>query len=190
MLILLIVFVIIDSLFFLNLYISKLGGQELQSTITQVGVTQKELDATRRKMAHVPQILICFNFPLYNVSKDAYIDNMERLLKEYAQKESLVIDLIPFGTKKEREAFLDTMGTNKDKVRRFLRHKNSFTSSKDNLALYPFEILDYPYVVQVQTTDDKLKITEDDGNAITTLIIAYCLAIYDVKKEAESGDEE
>lgn len=186
-LVVLVAFIVIDSLLFLNLYVSKLGGQELNSAKFQVGITQEQLDAAITKTNHVPNILISFEFPMYNVDKVDYIYQLEQLLKRYGFQENLVIDIIPYGTPEEQEYLLENMGNLRNKVKRFLSQQNSLTSSKDNVALYPFTILDYPYVVQVQTIGENDRVTEIDGNAITTLVIAYNLAVNENIKE--SGEE-
>jgi len=185
--IVLVAFIVIDSLLFLNLYVSKLGGQELNSAKFQVGVTQEQLDAAIIKTNHIPNILISFDFPIYNVDKEEYLYQLEQLLKRYGSLENLIIDVIPYGTTEEQEYLLENMGNLRNKVKRFLSQQNSLTSAKDQLALYPFTILDYPYVVQVQTIGENDRVTEVDGNAITTLIIAYNLAVNE--NINESGDE-
>lgn len=186
-LIILVVFIIIDSLLFLELHFTKLGGQELKSAKVQVGVTQEVLDSAERKTGLVPSILISFEFMSYNKDKEEYIFQLAELLKRYATAENLMIDLLPYGTKEEQEEILDNLGRSKNRAKRFLSQQSSLTLPKDNLALYPFRLLDYNYVVQIQTIGEDDKVTKVDGTAITTLIVAYNLTVNE--NNIESGEE-
>lgn len=185
-LIALVVFIVIDSLLFLNLYVSKLGGQELQKTKKQIGVTQEKYDEAIQKSNNIPKTLHSFDFPMYNSNEEEYIYHLERLLKVYGDSENLIIDLIPYRNSNEQEELLEVMGKLKDKVKRILKYEKAFISSKDNLALYQFNILEESYIVQVQTEKDEDIIMEIDGNAITTMVIAYTLTV-DIETK-ESGE--
>ncbi|MDG5789797.1 type II toxin-antitoxin system SpoIISA family toxin [Evansella sp. AB-P1] len=171
-------FVLIDSFIFLNLQFSKIGGQELQSTKIQVGITQEELDQSRKKMGHIPLILTTFDFPIYTENKEDYINQLDNLLKKYENIEPLDIHILPYSTKKEQEELLEDLGyIKKNKVIRSLKQNETITINKDTIGFYPFKILDDSYVIRVEPTDSKLRITEDDGNAITTLVVTYTLAV-------------
>ncbi len=91
-------FIIVDSMVFLNLYFSKLGGHELQQTEQAVSLTQESLDETKRKMANMSTVLNSYPFPEYNDSEEEYIQDFEDLLNMYAANESLVVDLLPYQT--------------------------------------------------------------------------------------------
>jgi hypothetical protein len=139
-------------------------------------------------MGHIPLILTSFAFSKYTENKDEYIFFLEYLLKEYATRETLDIHILPYGSTDEHESALEDIGkVNKTKVKRSLEQTNSITITKDTIGFYPFTILDTPYLVRVHTTIENTRITEDDGNAITVLVIAYNLA---VKNNDGSGDEE
>lgn len=52
-LIVLVTFIILDSLVFLNLHVSKIGGNEMQQTKRVSGLTQGFLDQTKNKMSNL-----------------------------------------------------------------------------------------------------------------------------------------
>lgn len=183
-LIILVVFIVIDALLFLELHFIKLGGQELKSARVQVGVTQEELDAAERKAERVANILISFEFIMYNLDNKKYITQLERLLSRYAKEENLVVDLLPFETIMEQEKVLANLAKERSKVSNFLSKHNSISLRSDSLALYPFKLLNYGYVVRLQTLDDDDKITKVDGTVITTLIVAYNLTVNDNTRES------
>ncbi|WP_269053316.1 type II toxin-antitoxin system SpoIISA family toxin [Sporosarcina sp. G11-34] len=185
--IVLVVFIIIDALLFLELHFSKLGGQELKSARVQVGVTQKELDSVERKFGLIPVVLTSFEFVLYNVGRELYISQLEEFLNGYAKEEGLAVDLLPYNTEDEQERVLSDLGKSKDKAMRFLKQNRSIELEKQTLVLFPFKIFDYDYVVQIQTEYDDDKVTEVDGSVITTLIMTYDLAVIKIKNE--SGEE-
>ncbi len=176
-LIVLFIFVIVDSLVFLNLYVSTLGGHQLESVKVQVGVTQEELEENNRKTGHIPDILTAFDFPINTLDKDEYIFHLGEILNKYAQRENLVIDLLPYETKEEKESILEGLGRNKKRAERFLSQQNSILLEKDHLGLYPYHILKRFYVVQVQTANEGNKISKIDGLVINTLIITFSLAV-------------
>ena len=183
----LVAFIIIDALLFLNLYVSKLAGHELTSTKVQVGVTQKELDDSISKSSRIPAILISYEFPMYTDNKEEYINQLESLLRTYGKAESFEISLLPYGTEDEQAYLLESLGNYKNRAERHLKRFTSLSLKKDTVALYPFMILDYPYVVLVESEDDENKISEVDGTAITSLVITYNLAVM-FGKENESGE--
>lgn len=177
-LVVLIGFIIFDSLLFLELHFSKLGGQELKSARVQVGMTQEGLDATQRKMEHLPIILTTFEFTLYNLDEDTYIDQLEDFLNRYGDRENLVINLFPYNNEKEQELVLHNLIKKaRGKANRFLSRGDSVSLLDDSLALYPFKLLDYVYVVQAETIGDNQIITKTDGTAISTLIVTYNLTV-------------
>lgn len=186
-LIVLVVFIVIDSLVFLELHFTKLGGQELKRVKVQVGITQEELDSVERKFGLIPIVLTNFEFMLYNLDKDFYITQLEEFLNGYAAEENLTIDLLPYGTDDEKERVLHDLGKSRDRAKRFLMQQRSIDLERETLTLYPFTIYDYDYVVQIQSKDEDNKITEVDGTVITTLIMTYDLT---VSKNNNKGGEE
>lgn len=176
-LIVLFIFVIIDSLVFLNLYVSTLGGHQLESVKVQVGVTQEELEENNRKTGHIPDILTSFNFPINTLDTDEYIFQLGEILNKYAQRENLVIDLLPYETEEEKESIFEGLGRNKKRAERFLSQQHSILLEKDHLGLYPYHILKRFYVVQVQTVNEGNKISKIDGLVINTLIITFSLTV-------------
>ena len=180
-------FIIIDALLFLNLHVSKLGGNELTSTKVQVGVTQQELDDSIKKSGRIPAILISFEFPVYTLDKAEYINQLESLLGKYGKEESLEISLLPYGSPEEQAYLLDSLGNYKNRAERHLKRFSSLSLKKDTIALYPFMILDYPYVAHVEADGEENKISEVDGIAISSLVIAYNLTVV-FGNENESGE--
>jgi len=187
-LIVLVVFIVIDSLLFLELHVSKFGGQELKSSKIQIGQTQKQLDDFTKKSRHIPEILTSFDFPVYTRTKVGYIKKLNDLISEYGIRENLLVRLYPYQNPKEKEYLLEILGKLKEKARRHLEQLVIFFSPKDNIALLPIVILDYQYVVYIETYEEKEKILEIDGEAIMTLIIAYNLTVKTTNND-EGGEE-
>ena len=186
-LVVLIAFIIVDSVMFLNLYVSKLAGQKLQRTKRQVGVTQDKYDEDLGKTKIIPEILLSFGYPVYNGDKERYVNGLSELLVKYGQERNLIIDLYPYRNPEEQDSLLENMGKEKDKVKRLLKSNQSFISSVDNLAIYPIIIFDESWVVQVQTSLSDQKVTTGDNVAILTLVTAYYLAVQ--SNFSESGED-
>lgn len=186
-LIVLVVFIIIDSLLFLELHFTKIGGQELKSAKVQVGVTQVELESVERKVGLIPIVLTKFEFLLYTLDRELYVSQLEDFLNNYASEEGLIIDLLPYETEDEKGRVLDNLGRSQDRAKRFLMQNRSISLEKEALVLYPFRLYDHDYVVQIQTKNADSKVTDVDGTVITTLIMTYDLTV--VKNNKESGEE-
>lgn len=185
-LIVLVVFIIIDSLLFLELHFTKIGGQELKSAKVQVGVTQVELESVERKVGLIPVVLTKFEFLLYTLDRELYVSQLEGFLNNYASEEGLIIDLLPYQTEDEKSRVLDNLGRSQDRAKRFLMQNRSINLEKETLVLYPFRLYDHDYVVQIQTKNADSKVTDIDGTVITTLIMTYDLTV--VKSNKESGE--
>jgi len=183
-LVLFVAFIIVDSMVFLNLYFSKLGGNELQ-TEQAVSETQESLDETKRKMENMSTVLNSYAFPEYNDTEEEYIQDFEDLLNMYAASESLVVDLLPFQTNEEQEAVLED--TPKKKVSRLLKLRRTFYDSKDNLMLHPLVIIGKDYVAKV-TTQGNNKVTDVDAQVINILLVVYSLTVKD--RINQGGDED
>lgn len=185
-LIVLICFIVIDSIFFLNLYVGKLAGYELKQTEKQIVLTQEKYDRFIQKSNNISKTLHSFDFPVYNVSRKEYLYHLERLLNSYGNDEGFDISILPYRNKNEEDQALEDFGRRKDKVRRILEYKKVFISLKDDLALYRYKIHGETYIVQLKTNEDE-PITEIDGNAISILIMAFALKVGITN---ESGDDE
>lgn len=179
-LIIFVAFIIVDSMVFLNLYFSKLGGHELQQTEQAVSLTQESLDETKRKMANMSTVLNSYAFPEYNESEEEYIQDFEDLLNTYAFKESLTIDLLPYQTEEERDLVLED--TQKKKVKRVLNLRRTFYNPKDSLMLHPLEIIGKDYVAKV-TTQAENKVTEVDAQVINIFLVVYSLTVKDISNQ-------
>lgn len=127
-LIVLIAFIIIDSLLFLELHVSKLGGQELNSTKMQIDLTQQQLDNITEKSRNVPDILTTFSFPIYNLDSAEYIDKLQQLINEYGHRENLSIKLYRYSGK-EKDYMLNNLGRLRNKAKRLLDQNISLFSS-------------------------------------------------------------
>lgn len=183
-LVIFVAFIIVDSMVFLNLYFSKLGGHELQQTEQAVSLTQESLDETKRKMANMSSVLNSYPFPEYNDSIEEHIQDFEDLLNTYAANESLVVDLLPYQTVAEQAAVL--VDTPKEKVKRLLNLRRTFYNSKDSMMLHPLIILGIDYVAKVTTQGDN-KVTEVDAQVINILLVVYSLTVKD--NSTQGGDQ-
>ncbi|GGH87941.1 stage II sporulation protein SA [Pullulanibacillus pueri] len=179
-----IAFIIVDSMVFLNLYFSKIGGQQLDRTEQAVSLTQESLDETKRKMEMMSNVLNSFAFPEYNESEEEYVQDFEDFLNQYAAEESLVIDLLPYTTDEEQSQALE--GTPEKKVQRLLQLRRTFYDSKDKLMLHPVRLYEKEYVARV-TGLDQIKVTDVDAQVINIFLVVYSLIVK--SKDNEGGGE-
>ncbi|MFC4618898.1 type II toxin-antitoxin system SpoIISA family toxin [Camelliibacillus cellulosilyticus] len=175
-LIVFVVFIIVDSMVFLNLYFSNIGGQQLEQTEQAVCATQESLDETKRKMGNLSNVLNSFAFPEYNDNEEEYIQDFEDLLNRYAAEEALVVDLLPYTNDEEKKQALE--GTPENKARRLLSLRRTYYSSKDTLMLHPVILHDKEYVARVSTLGDN-KVTEVDAQVINIFLVVYTLTVKD-----------
>ncbi|RLL48275.1 hypothetical protein D8M04_03100 [Oceanobacillus piezotolerans] len=184
-LIVLVVFLIVDSLVFLNLYIVKLGGHELKVREKQVDETQGFLNVTNQKVNNMEKVVNSYEYPKYTRSKEEYVQGLENFFNEYAMLELLNIDILPYRTEKEKEIVLEN--TPKGKVERVLSINKAYYSSKDNLMLMPLWVMDEDYVAKVSTNSEEVGIYDVDVNIINMLLMVYTLAV-DIQIDDKDGE--
>ncbi|MUV38853.1 Stage II sporulation protein SA [Lentibacillus sp. JNUCC-1] len=185
-LIVLVAFVIVDSLLFLNLYISKIGGHEMRMREKQVSETEELWNITNRKVDNMEFVLNAFEYPSYTRSKDEYVHELENSMNAYAGKEFLNVDVLPYRTSEERAAVLK--GDTKGKIKRQLELRKAYYSSKDKYMLMPLQILDEEYVAKVTSISDEVNIHDVDTNILNMMLMVFTLAV-DNNIHDKGGDE-
>lgn len=164
-LVVLIIFVIVDSMIFLNLYFTKIGGGELIRYEKRLSETEKYFDWTSSKLENLETILNTYEFPSYTVDKEMFIQELEKFLQNYGVIESLNISL---------EKFNDYIRTvNKRRIIRVLRQKQTYFSSRDNLMVLPLTILDEEYVAIIETAKKDVEILKADAKIINIMLMFY-----------------
>ena len=186
--IVLVAFIVIDSMVFLNLYFVKLGGHELKKTEKQVDRTQQFLDLTNNKVQNMEKVLNTYAYPSYTTSREAYIQELEEFFKTYADLESLHVDLLPYKSELEKNEVLADTPKAKAKVARLLGLRRTYYSSKDNLMLLPLVVQGDDYVAKVTTTSETVDIIDTDANIFNILLMVYLLAVKG-NNDDEDGDD-
>jgi stage II sporulation protein SA len=178
-------FIIVDSMLFLNLYFSQIGGQQLSQAEQAVDVTQDTLDQTKRKLANLADVLNSFAFPQYTLTEEEYIQDFEDFIFQYAVKESLSVDVLPYATEEEKSQAVE--GTPEKKVHRILDLRRTYYHPTDKLMLQPFEIHQKEYVVRVSAGEDS-KVTDTDAQVINTLYVVYSMMVGNQDNEGGGND--
>jgi stage II sporulation protein SA len=184
-LITLIGFVIIDSLLFLNLYFSKFGGHELNSTKKQIDITEMHLDLTKYKIYNMEKVLNLYDYPSYTSNRDEYVQELENFFNEYAKLEQLYVDLLPYNTNAERDFINKEVP--RAKVERKLKLRETYYSPNDKYMVVPLWILEEDYVAKVSTLSEDVKVYDIDVNVINMMLMVYILAIEGSIKSNEGG---
>ncbi len=95
-LIVLVVFVFIDSFIFLNLHFSKLGGQELRERSSElIDETDNKLRSIVKKLENMEGVLNSYDYPRYNGNKELYILDMKEFFERYCKNEGLKVEFYP-----------------------------------------------------------------------------------------------
>ncbi|WP_100010162.1 type II toxin-antitoxin system SpoIISA family toxin [Lentibacillus sediminis] len=196
-LVVLIGFIAVDSLIFLSLYVSKIGGNELKTTEQQIEKTEKYWVSAGRKVENMEHLLNSYEYLSYTRNEEEYINELDNFLNEYGKKESLSIDVLPYHTEEKQDELLEGIKQPKSKVERVLDSRQTYFSAKDNLMLLPIFVLNRSYIAKVTTTTEDVEIQDIDGNIINMLLLTYVLAVenpYDdggrVELEEEYGQSQ
>src|SRR5690625_4775333 len=146
-LIALVAFIVIDSLLFLNLYFTKLSGNELKATKRQIDKTQYYLSLTKQKIYNMEKVLNSYEYPGYTSSKEMYIQELDDFFNLYANKEKLYVDVLPYDKETDRNEVLE--GRLKAKIKRKLALNQTYYSSKDEYMLVPLAVGEESYIIYV-----------------------------------------
>ncbi|MFD1606106.1 type II toxin-antitoxin system SpoIISA family toxin [Oceanobacillus luteolus] len=143
-------FFLIDSFIFLNLYITKFGGNELKEhpeAEEAIAETQELLNQARAKVDNLTDVLHEHKFISYTEVEISYIQKFEELLQEYSSLENLMIDIIPYSTDEEMKE-VEKGVSQKFKMRRWLNRDLTYFHPNENFFLHPLYIYDKKYVIK------------------------------------------
>lgn len=169
-------FIAIDSLLFLNLYISKFLGNEMKWASDQVVVTQNIIDINRDKIGSMEVVLNTYSHIEESIDDlDLYTLELSDFLNAYAKREQLTIEVFSIRTESEKNELFN--GSFPKRFRRNLDLEEHCYSSKDDLALIPLRILGEKYVAKVTSEGKDAKIESIDGQVINMLLVVYTLAV-------------
>ncbi|WP_167751363.1 type II toxin-antitoxin system SpoIISA family toxin [Lentibacillus salicampi] len=176
-LVVLIGFIVVDSLIFLSIYVSKLGGNELQIPGEQIERTENYWISASGKVENMELVLNSYEYMRYTRDEEEYINELDNFLNEFGEKESLFIDVLPYHTEKTKDELLESIQRPKSKVERILDTGKTYFSPKDNLMLLPIFVLEKSYIAKVTTEIEDIEIQNIDGNIINILLMTYVLAV-------------
>ncbi|GAA0435547.1 hypothetical protein GCM10008983_10210 [Lentibacillus halophilus] len=176
-LVVLIGFIVVDSLIFLSLYVSKLGGNELQVPEEQIERTENYWISASRKVENMEHVLNSYEYLRYTRNEEEYISELDNFLNNYGKKEWLSVDVLPYYTEEHKDELLDSIQRPKSKVARVLDIGQTYFSTKDKLMLLPLFVLGQNYIAKVTTTIEDVEIQDIDGNIINMLLMTHVLAV-------------
>lgn len=173
------VFIAVDALIFLNLYVKKAGIFELDS---MVNLNQKNITLIKKNLSLARKVLDFLCEKEININNTDYISELKQLLKQFAYNEDLEVELLPFETDKEKRSSLENYS---DKAVIIKKLKKQGIEYGDNYALQLIEpIMGKSYLLRVI---GKSKVTEMHLISFGILIITYELLIQGFEKCRENN---
>ncbi|WP_442637845.1 type II toxin-antitoxin system SpoIISA family toxin [Rossellomorea marisflavi] len=174
-LIVLTIFMGIDAIVFLNLYITKAGSYEVGVLSKTISKNDDYIENNMSLVSNMIHFLNVEGIEVYSGSKEAYIRGLNKVLYSFASREDMKAEIVPFMSMRDKKKSLEGFVNETSSIAKLERNETIY-SQDEKTALHPTRIMEEYYVLRVTANR---KVIETDCHIISLLVYVYDYAMPD-----------